>query len=289
MARPRRSTARVAVHRFREGVVRRTRDTVSLEEPLEIRVRPAGATEGTAVAITMRTPGEDFELVAGFLLTEGVIASPREVVEFTYCRSGAGPQEYNVVEARLAPGVEVDFARLSRNVFTSSSCGVCGKASLEALEIDGCAPIPIDGTLRIAASVLAGLPDRLRAGQGDFDRTGGIHAAGLAGGDGRMARVHEDVGRHNAVDKTIGAAFLGRELPLGGYALAVSGRASFEIVQKALAGGVAAVVAVGAPSSLAVDLARRFGITLAGFTRGGGFNLYAGAERVVYPDGGGEG
>lgn len=285
MARPRRSTTRVPVHRYRAGEMRRARDTVSLEEPMEVRVRPAGSQEGTAVAITMRTPGEDFELVAGFLLTEGVIAHPRDVTEFTYCRSGKGAQEYNVVEARLAPGVSVDLARLSRNVFTSSSCGVCGKASLEALEVEGCAPIPDAGTLRLTPDQLAALPDRLRAGQGDFDRTGGIHAAGLAGPDGRIDRVHEDVGRHNAVDKAIGAAFLRRALPLGDHALVVSGRASFEMVQKALAGGAAAVVAVGAPSSLAIDLARRFNLTLAGFTRGGGFNLYAGAQRVCEPDG----
>lgn len=285
MARPARSTARVPVHRYRDGAVRRSRDTVSLEEPLEIRVRPAGAAAGVAIAITMRTPGEDFELVAGFLLTEGVIAAPREVLEFTYCRSGTEPQEYNVVEARLAPGVAVHLDRLSRNVFTSSSCGVCGKASLEALELDGCAPLPDEGTLRLDPERLAALPDLLRDGQSDFDRTGGIHAAGLADAHGAIARVHEDVGRHNAVDKAIGTAFLDGALPLGDRALVVSGRASFEIVQKALAGGVAAVVAVGAPSSLAVDLARRFNVTLAGFTRGGGFNLYAGAQRVLRTDG----
>lgn len=264
--------------------MRRSRDTVSLEEPLEIRVRPAGAPQGVAIAITMRTPGEDFELVAGFLLTEGVIADPREVIEFTYCRSGTEPQEYNVVEARLAPGVQVDLERLSRNVFTSSSCGVCGKASLEALELDGCAPLPDEGTVRIAPEQLAALPDILRAGQSDFERTGGIHAAGLADATGRIERVHEDVGRHNAVDKAVGTAFLQRALPLGDRVLVVSGRASFEIVQKALAGGVAGVVAVGAPSSLAVDLARRFNVTLAGFTRGGGFNLYSGEQRVVFAD-----
>lgn len=268
--------------------MRRSRDTVSLEEPLEIRVRPSGAPEGVAVAITMRTPGEDFELVAGFLLTEGVIAGPRDVTELTYCRSGTDPQEYNVVEARLAPGVDVDLARLSRNVFTSSSCGVCGKASLEALELGGCAPLPTEGTLRIAAERLATLPDHLRSGQSDFDRTGGIHAAALADTEGRIDGVHEDVGRHNAVDKAIGTAFLQGALPLGDRALVVSGRASFEIIQKALAGGVAAVVAVGAPSSLAVDLARRFNVTLAGFTRGGGFNLYAGDARVIFADPGPE-
>lgn len=284
MARPSRSTARVPVRRYRGGEVRRSRDTVSLEEPLEIRVRPHGSGEGVAVAVTMRTPGEDFELVAGFLLTEGVVAEPGEVEELTYCRSGTGPQEYNVVEARLRPGVEVDLGRLSRNVFTSSSCGVCGKASLEALEIEGCAPLPDEGTLRLAPEVLARLPDALRAGQADFEHTGGIHAAALAAADGRLDGVHEDVGRHNAVDKALGTAFLAGRLPLGDRALVVSGRASFEILQKALAAGVPAVVAVGAPSSLAVDLARRFHLTLTGFTRAGGFNVYAGDSRIVAAD-----
>lgn len=290
MARPSRSTARVPVHRYRNGDVRRSRDTVSLEEPLEIRVRPHGAGEGVAVAVTMRTPGEDFELVAGFLLTEGVVAAPADVAELTYCRSRTGPQEYNIVEARLRPGVEVDLARLSRNVFTSSSCGVCGKASLEALELGGCAPLPDEGTLRIGVGVVARLPDELRAGQADFEHTGGIHAAALAAADGSLDGVHEDVGRHNAVDKALGTAFLAGRLPLGDRALVVSGRASFEILQKALAAGVPAVVAVGAPSSLAVDLARRFNVTLTGFTRGGGFNVYAGERRIgPMADHGGEG
>ncbi len=282
MARPTRSTTRVPVTRFREGAASRTRDTVSLEEPLEIRVRPSLAPEGVAIAVTMRTPGHDFELVAGFLLTEGVLASPDDLDELTYCRSGRDPQLYNIVEARLRSGARVDLARLSRNVFTSSSCGVCGKASLEALEIEGCAPLPIEGTIRIDAGILAGLPDALRARQPDFERTGGIHAAALADASGALDAVHEDVGRHNAVDKVLGAAFLAGRLPLSDRVLVVSGRTSFEILQKALAAGVAGVVAVGAPSSLAVDTARRFNLTLAGFTRGGRFNLYAGEERVVF-------
>jgi FdhD protein len=213
------------------------------------------------------------------------VAAPRDVAELTYCRSGEGPQLYNIVEARLRPGVEVDMARLSRNVFTSSSCGVCGKASIEALEMDGCAPFSIEGTLRITAPVLAALPDRLRERQRDFDRTGGLHAAALADAEGSLDAVFEDVGRHNAVDKVLGAALLDGRLPALDRALVVSGRASFEIVQKAVAAGVPAVVAVGAPSSLAVDTARQFGVTLAGFTRDGGFNLYAGAERVDFGTG----
>ena len=282
MARPSRSTTRVPVVRHRDGQTRRTRDALSLEEPLEIRVRPHGAENGTSVAVTMRTPGHDFELVAGFLLTEGVLAARTDIDELTYCRSGEGPQLYNIVEARLRPGVDVDLERLSRNVFTSSSCGVCGKASLEALEIEGCAPFQTEGTVRLTAEVLTSLPDRLRERQRDFDRTGGIHAAALADGSGEVLSVHEDVGRHNAVDKVLGAALLDGRLPGADRVLVVSGRASFEILQKAVAAGVPGVVAVGAPSSLAVDVARRFNMTLAGFTRDGGFNLYAGEARVDF-------
>ncbi|MBT8337129.1 MAG: formate dehydrogenase accessory sulfurtransferase FdhD [Gemmatimonadetes bacterium] len=283
MARPARSTTRVPVIRLRDGRVRRTRDVLSLEEPLEMRVRPHGADAGVSIAVTMRTPGHDFELVAGFLLTEGVLASRLDLAEMTYCRSGEGPQEYNIVEARLRPGIEVDLERLTRNVFTSSSCGVCGKASIEALEIEGCAPFPLEGTVRLDADRLASLPERLREHQRDFERTGGLHAAALADGSGTPDAVHEDVGRHNAVDKVLGAALLAGRLPAGDRVLVVSGRASFEIIQKAVAAGVPAVVAVGAPSSLAVDTARRFNVTLAGFTRDGGFNLYTGEERVTLP------
>jgi FdhD protein len=283
MAHPTRTTARVPVTRYRAGVGERTRDVVSLEEPLEIRVRPHGAEAATPVAVTMRTPGHDFELVAGFLVTEGIVDGWADLSELSYCRSGAGPQLYNIVEARLRPGVTVDLARLSRNVFTSSSCGVCGKGSLEALDMSGCRPLPTEGTIRLSPEILAALPAALQGGQRDFERTGGIHAAALADAEGRVDAVYEDVGRHNAVDKVLGEAFLARRLPRPDRVLVVSGRTSFEILQKAVAAGVPAVVAVGAPTSLAIDLAQRFNLTLVGFTRGGGFNLYAGAERVVDP------
>jgi FdhD protein len=271
------------VRRGPGGAVERVRDSVTIEEPLEMRVAlPApGGWASRSVAVTMRTPGHDFELVAGFLLTEGILGSRGDLRELTYCRSGRGVQEYNVVEARLTSAEGVDLDRLSRNVYTTSSCGVCGKASLEAVELQGCAPLPLEGTVRLHADVLAGLPDRLRDAQPVFDRTGGLHAAGLVDAGGAIWLTHEDVGRHNAVDKVVGEAFLGGRTPLLQHALVVSGRASFEILQKALAAGVPLVAAVGAPSSLAVDLARRFGMTLAGFVRGGGFNVYAGAERVL--------
>lgn len=284
MVRPGKSTLRVPVmRRAPDGGEERVRDVVTVEEPLEMRVAlPApGGWASRSVAVTMRTPGHDFELAAGFLLTEGVVASARDIQELTYCRSRTEPQQYNIVEARLASADGVDLDRLSRNVFTTSSCGVCGKASLEAVELQGCAPLPLDGSVRFTPSVLAGLPDRLRRSQSDFDRTGGLHAAGLVNAAGEIWLVREDVGRHNAVDKVLGQAFLEGRTPLLEHGLVVSGRASFEIVQKALAAGVPLVAAVSAPSSLAVDLARRFGMTLAGFVRGGGYNLYAGHERVT--------
>ncbi len=232
-----------------------------------------------SIAVTMRTPGQDFELAAGFLVTEGVLRRRDEIRELTYCRSGQGSQEYNIVEVRLRDGVEVDLERLSRNVYTSSSCGVCGKASLEAVEVQGCSPLP-GGTLSMSDRMLASLPGRLMDRQDDFSRTGGIHAAGLFDGEGNTLLVHEDVGRHNAVDKVVGDSFLRGRLPLLEAALVVSGRVSFEVVQKAVTAGIPVVVAVGAPTSLAVDLARRFNVTLAGFVREGGFNLYSGAERI---------
>jgi len=250
---------------------------VAVEEPLEIRLAvPEGGEH--PVAVTMRTPGDDFDLAAGFLFGEGLITGPRDVTDLRYC-TNVDPQEYNVVTAHLRPGAPFDPASLTRNFYTTSSCGVCGKASLEAVEIRGCAPLP-DGDLRLDPGVVRVLPDRLREGQAVFDRTGGLHAAGLFGADGTLETLREDVGRHNAVDKVTGHAMLEGRLPLADRILVVSGRASFEILQKALAAGIPAVVAVGAPSSLAVDLARRFNITLIGFTRPEGFNVYAAESRV---------
>jgi FdhD protein len=295
---PRRDTRRVRIHRFRneEDTALELEDAVAAEEHMEVRVTfhptPAqrapghsvrGGTETRSVAVTMRTPGDDFELAVGFLFTEGLIRSPREVVEISYC-AGDTPQEYNLVGVRLRPGASFDPERLKRNFFMTSSCGICGKASLEAVENLGCEPLPleVDGqVMQVTPAVVRDLPDRLRRAQPVFGRTGGLHAAGLFDADGELVAVREDVGRHNAVDKVIGHEFLERRIPLHDRILTVSGRASFEILQKALMGGIPFVVAVGAPSSLAVEFARRFQMTLAGFTRGGGFNLYSGAERVA--------
>lgn len=273
-------TRTTQVTRYRDGSSRARRDILAVEEPLEIRVSwlDRGERRVEAVAVTMRTPGHDFELVAGFLHVEGVIATVDDVAELTYCQ-GPEEQEYNVVEARLAPGASFDLDLVRRNVYTTSSCGVCGKASLEAVEAAGCAMLP-PGFVIDAASIPQ-LPDRLLEGQAVFERTGGLHAAGLFDAEGERHLVMEDVGRHNAVDKVVGHELLARRIPAHERVLVVSGRASFELVQKAVAAGIPMLVAVGAPSSLAVDLARRFRQTLVGFTRNGGFNVYTEPDRIL--------
>jgi FdhD protein len=246
---------------------------------MEIRVSwiSEGARRVEPLAVTMRTPGNDFELAAGFLHGEGIVESADQLSELTYC-TGPEEQEYNVVEARLASGIEFDPESVRRNFYASSSCGVCGKASLDSVEAHGCAVLPPGDS--IPPSLVVELPDLLRREQGVFSRTGGLHAAGLFDLAGGSRGVFEDVGRHNAVDKVLGHALLGRALPASDRALVVSGRASFEVVQKAVAAGVPILVAVGAPSSLAVDLAVRFGQTLVGFARDGGFNVYSAPERI---------
>ena len=271
----------MTVSRLADGHFVDRKDVVTVEEPLEIRVEFTrnGVRETSAVSVTMRTPGDDFELAAGFLYGEGLLRSREDLAEISYCQTDE-PQLYNIVLVKLRPGAPFDPAALSRNFYMSSSCGVCGKASLEAVEIRGCERIPDEG-LSVDPGILSGLPEKLRARQGLFERTGGIHAAGRFDEAGELISIREDVGRHNAVDKVVGHAFLAGELPMGRTILAVSGRTSFEIMQKALAAGIPLVVAVGAPSSLAVDLARDFNMTLLGFTRSEGFNVYTGPERIA--------
>lgn len=277
---PRRRIARLRVTRLREGSPSTRQDVVAVEEPLEIRVRFTDGDEWRtrSVSVTMRTPGDDFELAAGFLFAEGLVADRRDIQEISYC-SGDEQQEYNLLEVRLAPDASFDAGLLNRNFYMTSSCGVCGKASLEAIEVQGCAPIA-DGTMSVRADVLTGLPDALRVAQPVFEKTGGIHASALFDVQGRLLALREDVGRHNALDKLIGREFLSGRLPLADRIVLVSGRTSFELLQKATMAGVPVVVAVGAPSSLAVELARRFNVTLVGFTRATGFNVYAGRARV---------
>jgi FdhD protein len=260
----------------RDGTSRPRSDVLAAEEPLEIRINAGG--EDHAVSVTMRTPGNDFELAVGFLTTEGVIRGKRDIDQVRYCVGGPEEQQYNIVTVALRPGLAFDEDRLRRNFYATSSCGVCGKASLDAIALIDPPSVP-DGPVLDAPSV-AMLPARLRESQKVFDRTGGLHAAGLFAPDGTAVVVREDVGRHNAVDKVVGWSALEGRLPAGESVLVVSGRASFEIMQKALAAGIPMVVAVSAPSSLAVDVAERFGMTLAGFVRDDSLNVYAGRQRI---------
>ena len=255
-------------------------DRVATEEPLEVRLR-AGR-ESRTVAITMRTPGHDFELAAGFLHNEGVLGARGDLRGITYCLAGEvdDAQRYNIVNVELAAQQLPPLDGLERHFATTSACGVCGKANLEALRLRGLAPLAQAWT--IEPDLLLALPERLREAQRLFEATGGLHAAGLFDRDGRLTIAREDVGRHNAVDKLVGWALLNAKLPLGDSLLMVSGRTSFEIVQKALAAGIPLVCAVSAPSSLAVDLARDYGITLVGFLRGNRFNTYAHEARIRF-------
>lgn len=269
------------VQQARSGTARWATDHVATEEPMEIRVRRAEWPEPERIAVTMRTPGHDFELAAGFLFTEGVLHYRDEVLGITYCIDPSldRAQEYNVVNVVLAPGVPLNLEALRRNVYTTSSCGVCGKGSLEALELRGVSPLVPDGIV-VEGDRIARLGESLRASQRLFDRTGGLHAAALFDLSGRLLALREDVGRHNAVDKLLGRAFLQGELPLDRAILMVSGRVGFEIVQKAASARIPLLVAVSAPSSLALDAARTFGITLVGFARGDRFNVYTRHERI---------
>ncbi|MGL6094589.1 MAG: formate dehydrogenase accessory sulfurtransferase FdhD [Fimbriiglobus sp.] len=257
-------------------------DVLAVEEPLEICVvaGPAGARVRRTLSVTMRTPGHDAELAVGFLYSEGVIRSAADVIRAEPCGPDVGPDgTRNVVRVELAPHVAFDPGKVERHVATTSACGVCGKTSLDALEA-ACQIRPPVGYPVIPAAVIHTLPGRLRDAQPAFERTGGIHAAGLFSPDGTLLAVREDVGRHNAVDKLIGAELLAGRLPLSDRVLLVSGRASFELAQKAAAAGVPILAAVGAPSTLAVAVARRFGLTLLGFVRDGRFNVYCGRERI---------
>ncbi len=269
----RRSVLKIALD---SGTHRRA-DTLAVEEPLEIRVA------GTPLAVTMRTPGHDVELAAGFLVSEGVIASGDEFQSAIHCGGpGTGGVEntYNVLDLTLAPGVAPPAPEVARAFYTTSSCGVCGKASIDAVETVSRYDVAVDDVV-VAAESLVGYPVQLRERQEVFEKTGGLHAAALFdAASGEMLVLREDVGRHNAVDKVVGWALLNDRLPLRGTVLQVSGRASFELVQKAAMAGIPVLAAVSAPSSLAVELAERAGLTLVGFLRGSSMNVYSHPERV---------
>lgn len=271
----RRNTANVHVVALNDGVRSERTDTLAAEEPLEIRVQGPGQDQ-RSVAVTMRTPGGDFELAVGFLYTEGLIG-PGDVGRVAYCDNLPGEdQRYNVVSVTLTR--PFDHGLLTRNFFATSSCGVCGKAALDDIEVR-CAPVA-DGP-DVTTEMLLGLPASLRSAQKVFARTGGLHAAGLFTPDGELVSIREDVGRHNAVDKVIGEQVLATKVPLADHVLQVSGRLSFEIVQKAAVAGVPIVSAVSAPSSLAVEAGERFGMTLVGFVRDERLNVYTHPERVT--------
>jgi FdhD protein len=244
-------------------------DTLAREEPLEIRVH------GKGVAVTMRTPGHDRELAAGFLLSEGIVTNRDEIIEIAPCLKSDSPE--NTLNVFIAPSTEIDFARLTRHVFATSSCGLCGKASIESVHQHFS---PIKSSCAISAETLTALPDRMGAAQKTFSQTGGLHAAGIFDLRGKLLVLREDAGRHNAVDKVLGWGFLQSKLPFDSHVLLVSGRASFEIVQKALAARVPVIAAVSAPSSLAVEFAQESNQTLVGFLRGKTFNVYSHPERI---------
>ena len=271
----RRPTTSVRVQAWTEGSLRNRPDKIVTEEPMEIRIHGLGQ-DAKSLVVIMRTPGNDFELAVGFCVTEGIIDGVDELAEVRYCLGPNAEQEYNVVTVATRRPVEV--SERQRDFVSSASCGICGKTSLDQLEVM-CAPLAAGP--KVSLRTLVELPDRLRAGQTVFDATGGLHAAGRLGADGELLLVREDVGRHNAVDKLIGNAALAGLLPLADSMLVVSGRVSFEIVQKAARAGITMLVAVSAPSSLAVATAARLGMTLVGFVRDGRANVYAGGERII--------
>lgn len=270
-----RVTTRRRVFRVLDGKVTARPDTLTVEEPLEIRVG------GKPLSVTMRTPGDDFDLAAGFLVGEGVTRKTSDIAGIRYCAGATadGGNTYNVLDVSLAPGVAPPDPSIERNFYTTSSCGLCGKASLDAVRMASAWSVR-DDPLRVDLSTLSSLPDKLRAAQRVFDRTGGLHAAGLFSAAGDLLCLREDVGRHNAVDKVIGWAARADWLPISGTVLMVSGRASFELVQKAVMAGIPMLAAVSAPSSLAAELAAEMGLTLVGFLRGTSMNVYTGPERL---------
>lgn len=266
------TTIATTVTRYEDGAsIRDKSDELAAEEPLEIRV------EGHSIAVVMRTPGHDRELAAGFLLTEGIIRAARDLFDITTCVASGAAGKGNVIDVALTQPKAFDFTKLTRHVFTSSSCGICSKASIDAVMQRG---PPLADEFVFSADFVLSLPARLGDEQQTFKRTGGLHACALFDRNGQLLAVREDVGRHNALDKLIGYALLAKIIPLGAHLVLLSGRASFEMMQKAYAAGIPVVAAISAPSSLAVEFARQSGQTLAGFVRGKSMNIYSGAQRI---------
>ncbi|BAY10312.1 formate dehydrogenase accessory sulfurtransferase FdhD [Calothrix sp. NIES-2098] len=276
MTKPLGSKTKSTVWVVENGKMRTRLDSVTTEEPLEIRL----VSQNRTIAVTMRTPGADFELAAGFLYSEGVINSKKDIQRMSYCvdESLDSEQRYNIVNVELREELIPDLQPLERHFYTNSACGVCGKANIEALHLQGCAVIPQGFVVK--PEIIYSLPEQLRAAQSIFTTTGGLHAAAVFDAQGKLLNLQEDIGRHNALDKLIGSALLSDELPLNNRIVMVSGRSSFEILQKSTVAGVPIVCSVSAPSSLAVSVAQEFGITLIGFLRGERFNVYSGWERI---------
>ena len=273
MRAPERSVELTQVTEWEDGRVRKVQGSLAAEEPLEIRIG------GVPLTVTMRTPGNDLELAAGFLLTEGIIESPEQIAGLR-TKAPENGLKSNVVEVELKDS-DWNSEDLQRNFYAASSCGICGKASINAIRVRGLRQL--DSGFRIDPEMLCRLPEALRTEQEVFSRTGGLHAAALFDGEGRLMALREDIGRHNTVDKIVGWAVLEKRLPLSQHVMLVSGRGGFEIVQKALAAGIPILASVSAPSSLAVKLAREVGLTLVGFLRGRRFVIYAGESRCVGP------
>lgn len=276
------SVAHTEVSRFKESKTEIESDLLAVEEPMEIRLgygKGAGRKQKT-VSVTMRTPGHDFELAVGFLYTEGILSSRDEVDHIRYCFDDGEQEQENIVRVELREDIEPNLDKLQRNFYMSSSCGVCGKASIESIETTNNCPILPKNSPLVSAEWIQSLPEQLRQAQLVFEHTGGLHAVGLFSSDGKLLYLREDVGRHNAFDKTIGAAFLEDRLPLFDAVALVSGRASFELVQKAVMGGIPIMAAIGAPSSLAVQLAKDFNLSLIGFLKSNRMNLYTGKQRI---------
>ena len=277
---PTRATCQLPIESYRSARLQHKEDLVAVEDPLEIRViaESAGRRRCDSVAITMRTPGEDFELAAGFLCSEGVVRRSRDIWNIEHCEKAGGDPNDNVVDVHLAPSVDFEVERLSRHVMTTSACGICGRTSIEAVQ-QTCRDRP-QGRFEVRLSILLQLTERLLEKQAAFAHTGGLHAAALFDSSGRLCEIREDVGRHNALDKMVGAFLLRDQLPLSEKVALVSGRLSFELVQKSVLAGIPVLAAVGAPSSLAVELAAAYGMTLIGFLGADRFNVYCGAERI---------
>ena len=281
LLRPALDTGHYQVLRRGRGKREKVEDRLAVEEPLEIRVvwSDDGQNVQRSLVVTMRTPGDDFELAAGFLYSEGIVQTREDILDIAYCLDEAQPQQRNVVSVTLAPYIKLDLTRLDRNFFASSSCGVCGKATLESLELLGHSPVGPGS--QFSERVLTTLPAAMREEQMTFQETGGLHSSALFDSQANLIDLREDIGRHNTVDKLVGERLMKDDIPLSNDILLVSGRAGFEILQKALVARVPLVAAVGAPSTLAVDMATEFGITLIGFLGTRGFNVYSHPDRIV--------